>query len=224
MRMSAWRKAWALVCKDLTLEWRTRESFAAMLLFGVMAGIILSLAMGRAGGAREVAPGALWVTLAFAGTLGLSCSMAREQEDGGLEGLMLVPLNAGLVYAAKAAANALTMLGAGVALLPCFSLFLGVNLLRPGLLLILPLGTAGLAGVGTLLSAMVVHARGREALLPVLLLPVAVPLVIGAVMATGGVIEGGGLSTVAAWLRLMAAFDLTLGAVAYLLFAYVMEG
>lgn len=223
--MSAWGKAWALIRKDLTLEWRTRESFAAMLLFGVMAGIILSLAMeGRVSNPRDVAPGALWVTLAFAGTLGLSCSMAREQADGGLEGLMLVPLNAGLVYVAKATANALMMLGAGVALLPCFSLLLGVNLLRPGLLVILVLGTTGLAGVGTLLSAMVAHARGREALLPVVLLPVAVPLLIGAVRATGGVIEGEGLRAVATWLRLMAVFDLTLGAVAYLLFAYVMEG
>jgi heme exporter protein B len=225
MRVSTWRKAWALVRKDLVLEWRTRGSLVAMLLLGVMAGLILSLAMeGRAGGAREVAPGALWVTLAFVGTLGLSCSMAREHEDGGLEGLMLVPVDAGLVYAAKAAANALTMLGVGAALLPCFSLFLGVNLLKPDLLVILLLGTAGLAGVGTLLSAMVVPMRGRESLLPVLLLPVVVPLVIGAVRATGGVIEGEGLRAVAAWLRLMAAFDLTLGAVAYLLFAYVMEG
>ncbi len=225
MSMDVWRKAWALVGKDLALEWRTRESFLVMLLFGAIVGAVLGIAFElRVDGAGDVAPGALWVALAFSGVLGLGRSMAREQEDGCLEGLMLAPVDGSCVYLAKAAANALSMLGVGLVLLPLFSVLFGVNLLRPGLLVVLLLGAAGLSGVGTLLSTMVPHTRAREALLPVLLLPAVVPLVIGAVRATAGVASGQSLSAVAAWLRLMAAFDLVLGAAACLLYACVTEG
>ncbi|MDI7276114.1 MAG: heme exporter protein CcmB [Anaerolineae bacterium] len=222
--MRSWRKTWTLVGKDLATEWRTRDSLNVMLLFGVVAATIFGFAFElRLDNVRQVAPGALWVAFAFAGVLGLNRSLAREREDGCLEGLMLAPLDRGTIYVAKAVSSVLLMIGTGLVILPLFTALFGVNVLRPDLLVVLLLGTIGLAAVGTLLSAMAAHTRARDVLLPVLLLPVAVPLLIAATRATAGLLDGRGLAGVAGWLRLMVAFDATFVAISYLLFGHIVE-
>ncbi len=222
--MSAWRKSWALVAKDLAVEWRTRESLVAMLIFSVMVVVIFNFAFElRVENVRQVAPGALWVAFAFAGVLGLNRSLARERENGCLEGLMLAPIDRSAIFAAKAASNLLFMAGAEVIVLPLFTVLFGVNVLRPDLAVVLLLGTLGLAAVGTLLAAMAAHTRARDVLLPILLLPVSVPLLIAATKATGGLLDGVGLAGVASWLQLLGAFDVVFCAVSYLLFEFVVE-
>lgn len=222
--MSFWRKSWAILAKDLAIEWRTRESLSVMAVFSLMVVVILNFAFDmRVDSARQVAPGALWVTFAFASVLGLNRSLAREREDGGLEGLMLAPVDRSAVFLAKAAANLLYMLGNEAVILPVFTVLFGVNVLRPELVPVLLLGSLGLAGVGTLLSAVVLQTRARDVLLPVLLLPVAVPLLIAAGRATAGIVDGAGLAATGGWLQLLVAFDVVFGAVSYVLFEYVLE-
>jgi heme exporter protein B len=222
--MSFWRKTWALIAKDLAVESRTRESLNVMFVFSVMVVVIFNFAFElRVDNVLQVAPGALWVAFAFAGVLGLNRSLAREREDGCLEGLMLAPLDRSAIYLAKAAANLIFMAGSELIILPLFTVLFGVNVVRPDLLVVLLLGTVGLAAVGTLLSAMAVHTRARDVLLPVLLLPVSVPLLISAAKATAGILDGGGLAGVGTWVRLMGAFDLIFVAVSYVLFDFVLE-
>lgn len=222
--MSFWRKTWALIAKDLAVESRTRESLNVMFVFSVMVVVIFNFAFElRVDNVLQVAPGALWVAFAFAGVLGLNRSLAREREDGCLEGLMLAPLDRSAIYVAKAAANLIFMAGSELIILPLFTVLFGVNVVRPDLLVVLLLGTVGLAAVGTLLSAMAVQTRARDVLLPVLLLPVSVPLLISAAKATAGILDGGGLAGVGTWVRLMAAFDLIFVAVSYVLFDFVLE-
>jgi len=222
--MSFCRKTWVLIAKDLAIERRTRESLSVMFVFSVMVLVILNFAFElRVENVLQVAPGALWVAFAFAGVLGLNRSLAREREDGCLEGLMLAPLDRSAIYVAKAVANALFMAGTEVIILPLFTVLFGINVVRPDLLVVLLLGTVGLAAVGTLLSAMAVHARARDVLLPVLLLPISVPLLIAAVRATAGLLDGAGLAGVSGWLRLLAGFDVVFAVVSFLTFEYVLE-
>jgi len=218
------RKTWALIAKDLAVERRTREALTTMFVFSVMVVVILNFAFElRVENVRQVAPGALWVAFAFAGVLGLNRSLAREREDGCLEGLMLAPLDRTAIFVAKAVANLFFMLGSEAVVLPLFTVLFGMNVVRADLAAVILLGTVGLAAVGTLLAAMAVHTRARDVLLPILLLPVSVPLLIAAAKATGGLLDGAGLAGVAGWLQLLGAFDVLFAAVSYVLFEYVVE-
>jgi heme exporter protein B len=218
------RKVWAIIAKDITAELRTREMVSAMLVFSVLALLVFSFTLDLQGKiARAVAPGVLWATVAFAGTLGLSRSMAREQQTGCMDGLLLAPVDRSAIFFGKAVGNATFMIVVEVILLPLFSALFDVSLLKPGVLLVTALGTLGYAAVGTLLAAIAVNTRAREVMLPILLLPLAVPALIAAVQATGGLVEGGTLAEVAGWVRLLVVYDLVIVAVALLTFGYVVE-
>jgi heme exporter protein B len=165
----------------------------------------------------------LWATVAFAGTLGLSRSLAREQQAGCMDGLLLAPVDRSAIFFGKALGNAVLMGLVEVVLLPLFSALFGVPLLRPGVLLVTALGTLGYAAVGTLLAAIAVNTRAREVMLPIMLLPLAIPALIASVRATGVLVEGGAMGYAMAWVRLLVVYDLIIVAVALLTFGYVLE-
>ena len=218
------RKVWAIVAKDIAAELHTREMVSAMLVFAVLALFVFSFALDLRGGvARAAAPGVLWSTVAFAGTLGLSRSLAREQQTGCLDGLLLAPVDRSAIFFGKAIGNLLFMGIVEIVLLPLFSALFDVPLLQPGVLLVAALGTVGYAAVGTLLAAMAINTRAREVMLPILLLPLAIPALIAAVNATGGLVEGGTLAEAGGWIRLLVVYDLVIVAVSMLVFGYVVE-
>jgi heme exporter protein B len=218
------RKVWAIVAKDVAAELHTREMVSAMLVFSVLSLLVFSFALDLRGAmARTVAPGVLWATVAFAGTLGLSRSFAREQQTGCIDGLLLAPVDRSVIFFGKSLGNLLFMAVVDVVLLPLFSAIFDVPLLRPGVLVVTALGTVGYAAVGTLLAAIAVNTRAREVMLPILLLPLAVPALIAAVQATGYLVEGGTLAEVGGWVRLLVAYDLIIVAVSMLTFGYVVE-
>jgi heme ABC exporter ATP-binding subunit CcmA/heme exporter protein CcmB len=214
----------AIVGKDLAAEWHTREMLNAMFVFAVLALLVFSFALDLRGAvARAAAPGVLWVTIAFAGTLGLSRSMAREQRNGGIEGLLLAPVPRAAIFFGKALGNLALMLAVEAVLLPLAVVLFDVALLRPGVLLTMLLGTVGYAAVGTLLAAIAVNTRAREVMLPILLLPLLVPLLLAAVQTTRGLLEGATWPELSAWTQLLVAYDLVMVAVAMVTFAYVVE-
>ena len=222
--MSFLRKVLAIVAKDVAAELHTREILSAMLVFSVLALFVFSFALDLRGAvARAAAPGVLWATAAFAGTLGLSRSLAREQQTGCIDGLLLAPMDRSAIFFGKALGNLIFIAVVEVALLPLFAALFNVPLLRPGVLLVTALGTVGYAAVGTLLAAIAVNTRAREVMLPVLLLPLAIPALIAAVRATGGLIEGATLADVGGWVRLLVVYDLVILAVSMLTFGYVVE-
>jgi heme exporter protein B len=222
--MSLWRIAGAIVWKDVVAEWRTREVLSAMFAFAVLVILIFNLAFDlRVGNVREVVPGALWVAITFAGMLGLNRSFVLERDRGSLDGLLLGPMDRSVIYLAKWLSNWLFMSVVEAVTLPLASALFNLNLIRADLLLITALGTGGYAGVGTLFSAMTANTRTREVLLPVLLFPVAVPLLLAAIKATGGLLDGGTLAGVSHWLQILIGFDLIFVILAYVLFDYVVE-
>ncbi len=222
--MSFLRKVYAIVAKDIAAELHTKEMVSAMLVFAVLALFIFSFALDLRGAvARAAAPGVLWATVTFAGTLGLSRSLARERQTGCIEGLMLAPVDRSAIFIGKAAGNVIFMSVVEAVLLPLFSALFDVLLVRPAVVLVVLLGTVGYAAVGTLLAAIAVNTRAREVMLPVLLLPLAVPSLIAAVQATGGLVAGFAPAEVGGWLRLLVVYDLVIVAVSLVTFGYVIE-
>lgn len=219
-----WRKVWAIVTKDIVAEFHTREMVSAMLIFSVLALLIFSFALDLRGAmARAAAPGVLWASVAFAGTLGLSRSLAREQQSGCIDGLLLAPVDRSAIFFGKALGNLAFMVAVEIILLPLFSALFNVSLLRAGVLVVTALGTVGYAAVGTLLAAIAVNTRAREVMLPILLLPLVVPVLIAAVQATGELVEGASWAEVGGWVRLLVVYDLIIVAASMLTFGYVVE-
>jgi heme exporter protein B len=224
--MSYLRKVLAIVWKDVVAELRTKEMFSAMFVFAVLVIVIFNFAFDlRVTGerVRQVAPGALWVAFAFAGILGLNRAFVLERDRGCLEGLLLAPVDHTAIYFGKMLSTFIFMLVVEALTLPVFTAFFGINLFDARLVLVVLLGTLGFAGVGTVLSAMTAQTRAREVLLPILLLPVATPVLIAAVKATAGILDGLPMSDLRLWLELLLAFDLIFPAVAFMTFDYVVK-
>jgi heme exporter protein B len=165
----------------------------------------------------------LWVTFAFAGTLGLNRSMAVEKDRGCLDGLLLAPVDRSAIYFGKVAANLAFMFIVEAAVLPAYSILYNVNLLVPGLLGVIVLGSVGYVGVGTLLAAMSVQARTRDILLPILLFPVVLPVLLAAVKASEGFLQGLEAAAIVPWVNLLVVYDVVFVAVAWMVFDFVVE-
>ncbi len=220
--MSAfWQTVAAIVRKDLRGELRSRELVGSMGLFTLLSILVFSFALELNRDARqEVVNGVLWVTLVFASILGLNRGMAQEREGGNMDALMIAPVSRAAVYTGKLIGNLLFTLTVGVVLLPIMTVLYDVNLFRVELVLTLTFGVLGLAAIGTLLAAMTVQTRARETLLPIVLLPAALPIVLIVVRATDGLLLG---DAIGAWFIALIVIDViyvTLGAV---LFEYTTE-
>ena len=218
------QKVLVIVQKDVAVELRTKEMLSSMFVFSLLVIVIFSFAFElRVEDVRKVAPGVLWVTFIFAGMLGLSRSFVLEKDRGCLEGLLLCPVDRSAIYFGKMLGNVIFMTVVEAMILPIFSILFNISLFQPLLLLIVVLGTLGFAGVGTLFSAMAVHTRSREVMLPVLLFPVVLPAMIAAVKATGGILDGLPFSEIAHWVRLLVVFDVVFFAISFMTFDYVVE-
>jgi heme exporter protein B len=214
----------AIAWKDLAAEYRSRELFSAMLVFSLLVILIFNFALELDIKTREsVTAGVLWVTFAFAGTLGLNRSMSIEKDQGSLDGLLLAPVDRSAIYFGKVISNLAFMLIVEAIVLPIYSFLYNVNLFIPGLLLILLLGSVGYIVVGTLLAAIAVQSRTRDFLLPILLFPVVIPVLIAAVKASGGFLVGDAPADIRPWQNLLIVYDVIFTAIAFMVFDYVVE-
>lgn len=219
------RKIAAIVGKDIATELRTKEMVSAMFVFSLLIIFIFNFAFDlRAENLQALAPGVLWVAIAFAGMLGLSRSFIVERDRGVFDGLLLTPVDRSAIYFGKMIGNALFIGVVEVFILPFFMvLFNQSPATLPLLGGVVLLGTIGLAGVGTLFSAMAVHTRAREVLLPIMLFPVIVPLILAAVRLTAAILDGTPFADVSHWLALLVAYDVIFIVASYILFDFVVE-
>lgn len=214
----------AVVWKDVVAEFRSRELISAMLVFSLLVILIFNFALELDIRTREtIASGVLWVTFAFAGTLGLTRSMAVEKDRNCLDGLLLAPVDRSALYFGKAIGNLIFMGLVEAIVLPTFSILYNLNLFNPGLLFVILLGSIGYVAVGTLLSAMAVQARTRDVLLPILLFPVTIPVLLAAVKASTGFLQAFEMVDIRPWLNLLIVYDIIFIAVAFMVFEYVVE-
>jgi len=217
----------ALLRKDLRTELRTFESVPAMTLFAVTTFVLFHFGLDRDTLDGDLAAGVLWVTILFAAVLGQNRLFVAEQEQGGFDGFLLAPVDRTALFVAKALALFGFLALVELVAVPAFAiLLLGPDLLDalPQLLLVLVLGTAGLAVVGTLVAGLAVRTRARELLGPLLTLPLLVPVVLAASEATGPLLAASGPEALSyRWVAVLAVYDLLFGLVAYGVFDFLLE-
>jgi heme exporter protein B len=215
----------AILKKDLRIEWRTRESISSVVVLAVLLLVVFTVAHDPTPEtAPTLAPAVLWATFVLTGLLGVQRGFLLERENDCLAGLLTSPLDPASIYVGKVAANVVLLAAMQVVVVPLIALFLHVDLLGaiPGLVAVLALGNVGFASLATLFAAVAVRLRAREVMLPVLLLPLLVPLLIGSVQATQAVLAGG-LGAAREAIAVLLAFDVIFGVAGWLLFAYVVR-
>ncbi len=214
----------AIAWKDLAAELRSRELLTAMLVFSTLVILMFYFALDLDVKTREtITAGVLWVTFAFAGTIGLNRSMAIEKDRGCLDGLLLAPVDRTAIYFGKVISSLVFMLIVEVITLPVYSIFYNVNLFNVGLIGVILLGSIGYTAVGTILSTMTVQARTRDMLLPILLFPVLIPVLVAAVKASTGFLLGANMDQILPWLNILIVYDVIFIALAFMVFDFVVE-
>ena len=215
----------AIARKDLAAEFRSRELLSAMLVFSMLVILIFNFALELDVKVRQsVTAGVLWTTFAFAGTLGLNRSMAVEKDRGCMDGLLLAPVDRSAIFFGKAISNLVFMLVVEAIVIPLYAmLYNETRIFKPEFLGVLLLGSIGYIAVGTLLSTMSVQTRTRDVLLPILLFPVAVPVLLASVKASGGIVAGLPFEEILAPLNLLIVYDVVFIAASFMIFDYVVE-
>ena len=221
------RPVGAILRKDLLVELRTKESVPSMAIFAVTTFVIFHFGLDRDRLEGELAAGVLWVTILFAAILGINRIFVAEREQGGFDGILMAPIERTSLLIAKAGALFTYLLALELVALPVFALFFlsdGFWEALPRLLLVAVLADLGLATVGALLASIAVHTRARDLLLPLLLLPLTLPVMIGAAAATKPLLSIPlETSGVGKWLAVLALYDLIFGLLAYAVFDFLME-
>ena len=205
------RTAWLVLRKDLTVEVRSREIAYTTLFFAVSCVLVFAFALVKEGRPIEDgAAGILWIAIAFAGTLALGRTFERERQSETLRALLLAPADRPAIYVGKLLGVVALLLAAEIVLIPLVALLFQAPLLDHPFWLaaITGTGTLGFAAVGTLFAAMLVRARTRDVLLPVLLYPITVPVIIAGVRATATLLQPEvDVALMRFWLALLVCFD-----------------
>jgi len=221
------RTAAAVLRKDLRIEWRTKEAVPAMTLFSVTTFVLFHFGLDRDTLDGPLASGVLWVTLLLAAVIGVTRLFAAEREQGGIDAFLLAPVDRTALFVAKAAALLVYLVLLELVAVPAFAiLLLGPDLFDalPELLLVLLLADLGLAAVGALVAALAAETRARELIVPLLLLPLVVPLLIGAASATAPLVsEGGAAEDLGRYLALLGGYDLVFGLIAFGVFDFLLD-
>ncbi|HLG21839.1 MAG TPA: heme exporter protein CcmB [Candidatus Manganitrophaceae bacterium] len=212
--------------KDLLSEIRNRENISSMFFFALIVILIFSFSFSTDPEViKEVMPGIIWVAFGFTGVIGLGKSFLAEVQNDCLEYFQMAPIPKGAIYLGKFAGNVLFMLAAEMILFPLFILFFNLNVLDklPQILLILVAATVGLSALGTLFSALTVQIRAREVMFPILLLPLAAPVFIGAVESTRGVFNGDPFTFYSDWIQLLIVYDIIFMVVSFWVFEFILD-
>ena len=206
------RPIWAILRKDLLTELRSGEVLLSMLLFSVLVVLVFSFAFVRGGAPlADVAAGILWVSLAFAGTLGLSRAWDREREAQGLRALLLSPAPRVAVYLGKTLGIFLFLATTAALITPLIGVLFAVPLGAQGghLFPTLALGLGGFSIVGGFFGALMARSRARDLLLFIILYPLLFPVFIAGVMITAQIFsEFPDLGRMRFFTQLLAVFDL----------------
>jgi heme exporter protein B len=218
-------QAWAVARKDLILELRSRERFISMATFAVLVAVVFSFALDPAVRARSIAGAMIWVTVIFAGTLGMGRAFALEREADALTGVLVSPVDRGALFLGKWLANLAVVLAVEAVIFPVYALFFGLSYGRslPALVAVVVLATLGFIALGTLFGAIAAHTRLGETLLPILMLPLLIPVVIFAAAATQRLLAGRPVAEISSQLRMLAAFDLIFLFMCTAIFGAVLE-
>jgi heme exporter protein B len=219
-------QAWAIVRKDLLTELRGASTIISMVLLGLL--VVLVFNFGAEPGADSASlarSGVLWAAFLFSGVIAVGRSFASEKEAGCLDGLLLCPVDRGVIYLGKFLGNLILVFATGVVILLFFTVVynVGIGTGWLGLLLLLVLASVGLSTLGTLFAAVAAGVRARDALLTVFIFPLLVPLVIAAAHSSTLLLDGKSLGEAGLWPWLLVVYDVVFLAVSFIVFDFVVE-
>jgi heme exporter protein B len=220
------RQLGALVWKDLVVELRSRQRLIAMAAFTVLVGVLFNFALDQTlVPPQDVAAGLIWMTLVFAGLLGVGRTFQLEAEDGAFAGVLLSPLPKDALYLGKVAANFLLVMVVVLLLLGVFGLFFSLDYgARPFATVgVVALGALGFVALTTLFAAVSSATSMGETLLPVLVFPLLVPMIVYGASSTGALLAGRPFSAVEGNVRMLAVFTLVSLLAGAILFRHVVE-
>ena len=220
-----WRRARAVAWKDLATERRSRAATNAVTFLGVLILMLFGFALGPdAQALRDASAGALWLAILFSGVLAFNRSYQVELDGGALEALLLYPGPRWPIFVGKLAANLIFVGLVEVVVVPVSLVLFQVTIVAAlDQLLILILGTIGFVTLGTFYAAMSSRSRSREVLLPLLLFPMMIPVLIGAVEGASALMGGDPMREAGVWMTLLALFDVIFLVAALLTFEHVIE-
>lgn len=221
--MNAFR---AILAKDLRIELRTLESVPAMALFAVTTFVIFRYGLDREELAGSLAAGVLLVTILFAAVLAINRVFVAEREQGGFDAIRLAPVDGTSLYAAKIVALVIYLVVLELIAVPVFGVFFLEEWSGLGpLCAVLVLLDAGLAATGVIVSSIAVSSRARDLLGPLILLPLAVPLMIAAAGAGAGLLDAGGpeYADFGRWIAVLALYDVTFLLIGYAVYDFLLE-
>ena len=205
------RTAFLVLKKDFAIELRSYEILSTTMLFAVSCVAIFSFAFVREGEApMDAAAGILWIAIAFAGTLALGRTFERERYGETLKALLMVPAPRPAIYVGKLLGILALLFTTELLVTPMVAFFFHARFFSQSLRLValLGLGTTGYAAVGTLFAAMLIRARTRDVLLPILLYPVTIPVIIAGVRGTAALMESpADLPIANLWIAMLGFFD-----------------
>jgi heme exporter protein B len=222
--MSLLRQTAAIAAKDLRIELRGRHAVGSLLPFAATVLVAFGFAFGPGRDVlRRTAPGLLWMAVLFASVMAARRAYQTETEDGALEGLVLASIDRAAIYLGKAVAVVAQLLALEVVVLLLVVVLFDLSIGAPlEVAAAFALGTIGLAAIGSLFGIVAESARTREAILPMLTLPLATPVLIAGVRATD-LATGGRAGEAVSWLGLLAAFDVVFVSVGILVFGYLLD-
>ncbi len=214
-----------LLGKELRTELRSRELITTTVVFILLVVVLFSFTFDPTSSeSRRFGPGLLWVAFLFAASLMLQPCFLREQMNDTLSALRMSTPDPFAIFLAKLTANTIFLLLTELLMLPIFSVFYNVPILKvfPSLLLVLFAGSAGICVTGTAVAAISAQARMRELLLPLLLLPLLTPVLIASTEATAALLaEEPALRL--DWVGFLAAFDIVFLTALWLFGEYLLE-
>jgi len=217
---------WLVTRKDLLVEARTKEIFLTTLFFALSCVLVFAFGFVREGRAvGDAAAGILWIAIAFSGTLALGRAFERERQGETLRALLIAPIDRPALYLGKLLGILILLAAVEVVVVPLVALMFQAALFDHALLMLglLATGTIGFAAVGTLFAAMLVRARSRDVMLPVLLYPITVPVIIAGVRGTAALLQAEvDVPMARAWLSMLVAFDVVFITIALWTFEPVM--
>ena len=222
------RVAIAVARKDLTIEWNSRILVNQVAPFAAIVMVLFAFALDNEGILQRVAPGLVWLATLFSMLVVIQRSFAVESADGALDALRVAGVNSSAIFAGKSIALMVQLFALELLLLGTAVVLYGVSMSLAGFavaILTLLASTVGLACVGTLYGGLAAGARGRETLLPLLLLPVVAPVLIGATRATEAAFGSGGtkVSEGWPWIVLLVVFAVIFSAVGSVAFGPLVD-
>lgn len=221
------RQVRALVAKDVRIEVRTREVLYTSLLFSiVLVTLFIFSGFGETAETRRAAPGVLWVSLTFVGTLVFGRTFQREREERAVLGLLLAPGATDSLFVAKLIVNLLFLGAVELLLVPLVAVLFKLDLAQVAgpLFVLLATGTLGFCTLGTVLAAALSSLRLKEVLMPLVLFPLALPVLLAGVKGTSALLDAPDWSSVTSWLTLIIAFDVLFLVLSKWLFRQALDG